>query len=101
MNARTPVGTCPAWCATDHTTPEATRVAELARVRVHTRTVAVIDRGDRTVARVEVTAFDDLKSGDRDPVEVVVEARDAYTAEEAERVAAALVEAARFVRGAA
>ncbi|XTZ16427.1 DUF6907 domain-containing protein [Micromonospora echinospora] len=86
---------CPPWCATDHTAPDGR-----ATVRVHARTVAAIDRGEQIVARVEIVACDSLESGERSEVEILVKALDAYDPNEAERIAAATVEAARIVRDA-
>ncbi|KXK61943.1 hypothetical protein AWW66_10910 [Micromonospora rosaria] len=86
---------CPLWCTTDHDAPGDVR----AGMRLHVRRVATVDRDGERVARVEIVSCDDLAGGEHGPAEIVVEARDAYGPDEAESIAAGLVEAARVFRG--
>lgn len=90
---------CPTWCTVDHTDPKEARAEAVCELRQHVRTVAVILRDGETVAQVDIVAVDSFDTGRRSPDEVMLaEARDTYSPDEADRIAAAIVEAARIIR---
>ncbi|MEH1013035.1 hypothetical protein V6U90_07980 [Micromonospora sp. CPCC 206060] len=91
--------TCPPWCTVSHADPAELRNDSICDLRQHTRTVAVVERDGQRVAQVDIVACDNLSTGERGAAEVmIVELRDGYSPEEAEQIAAGLVEAARIVR---
>ncbi|MFG1800181.1 DUF6907 domain-containing protein [Micromonospora carbonacea] len=91
--------TCPPWCATNHADPDELRSEGMTDLRQHLRTVATVERDGKKVATVDIVACDNLETGERTPAEVmIVECRDSYSADEAEAIAAAMLEAARIVR---
>ncbi|MBM0240244.1 hypothetical protein JNW88_29740 [Micromonospora sp. ATA32] len=71
----------------------------MVEMRQHTRTAAAVDRDGERIGQVDIVAVDDLETGQRTPAEVVIAGcRDSYSPDEAERIAAGIVEAARIVR---
>lgn len=90
---------CPAWCTVDHTAPDVAEVETnpVIHSRLHVRRVATVD-ADGGPQRVEVVQLECLDDGKCFPVEVSVGGRH-FAPADAERLAAAVVEAARIAQG--